>query len=121
MIFLKTLTERRLKMGNAQLKKVLSESAPKENEKGKGETRIPDSYVENMTVQDMITEFPNLVRGGQYVNALAVIQGHGRFIWCYSLLEKVVTRLFCGKKKEKATAEKENVAVPPMLKEAKAK
>ncbi len=108
-------------MANAQLKKGFSEPVPKENHNGKGEVRIPDSYVEKMTARDMITEFPKLVRGGQFVNALAVIQGHGRFIWCYALLEKVVTRLFCGEKKEKPAAEKEHVIVPPMLKEAKAK
>ena len=108
-------------MANSQLKKVLSESVSKENDRGKGAARIPDSYVEKMTARDMITEFPKLVRGGQFVNALAVIQGHGRFIWCYALLEKVTTGLFCGKKREKPAAEKENVAVPPMLKEAKAK
>ncbi len=107
-------------MANAQLKKVLSESVPKENHNGKSEVRSPDSYVEKMTARDMITEFPKLVRGGQFVNALAVIQGHGRFIWCYALLEKVVTRLFCGEKKEKPEGEEENAAAPPMLKKAKA-
>ena len=53
-------------MANTQLKKGFSEPVPKENDRGKGEVRIPDSYVEKMTVQDMITEFPKLVRGGQY-------------------------------------------------------
>ena len=108
-------------MVNIQLKKVLSESVLKENDRGKGEIRIPDSYVEEMTARDMITEFPKLVRGGQFVNALAVIQGHGRFNWFYSLLEKVTRYLFCRQKKEKPAAEKENDAVLPVLKEAQAR
>ncbi len=108
-------------MANTQLKKGFSEPVPKENDRSKGEVRIPDSYVEKMTVQDMITEFPKLVRGGQFVNALAVIQGHGRFNWFYSLLEKVTRYLFCRQKKEKPAAEKENDAVLPVLKEAQAR
>ena len=87
----------------------------------KGEIKIPDSYVKDMTYADMITEFPELVRGGQFVNALAVIQGHGRFNWFYSLLEKVTIRLFCRNKREKPAAEKENVGLPGMPKEAQAK
>ena len=91
-------------MANVQLKKVIPEPDEKKDDDVNTEIRIPDSYVEEMTARDMITEFPKLVRGGQFVNALAVIQGHGRFNWFNSLLEKVTTRLFCGKKKEKQTA-----------------
>jgi len=64
--------------------------------------RIPDSYVKNMTYADMITEFPKLVRGGQFANALVVIQGHGRFLWFYRLVERV-NRLLSGRK-DKAQA-----------------
>lgn len=108
-------------MANTQLEKVLSESVPKENDSGKGEIRIPDNYVEKMTLQDMMTEFPKLVRGGQFVNAIEIIQGHGRFNWFYSLLDKATRYLFCRQKKEKPAARNENDAVLPVLKEAKAK
>ena len=107
-------------MANAQLKKVLSESRNKEKDSGSTEIRIPDSYVEKMTAEDMIREFPKLVRGGQVVKALEIVQGHGRFNWFFWLLDKGTRYLFCRQKKEKPATERENDAVLPVLKEAKA-
>ena len=72
-------------MAEAQLNKDFLESKEKVDGNDKGEFKVPDSYVENMTAEDMITEFPRLVRGGQFANALVVIQGHARFLWFYEL------------------------------------
>ena len=89
-------------MAGAQLNKAVVEHKETCNRVETTDIRIPDSYVENMTSADMITEFPKLVRGGQFANALVVIQGHGRFLWFYRLVERV-NRLLSGRK-DKAQA-----------------
>ena len=82
-------------MANIQTKNVMSEAFQKKRENSNTADRIPDGYVDNLTIQDMITEFPKLVRGGQFVNALEAIQGNGNFHWFYILVEKVNRRFFC--------------------------
>jgi hypothetical protein len=88
-------------MANIQLKKVLSEPFLNKKDDSNSVVRIPDSYVDNLTIKDMITEFPRLVRGGQFVNAIEVIHGHGNFHWFYTLIEKVSKRLFCERERSK--------------------
>ena len=68
--------------------------------------------VKEMDIDDMRTEFPKLVRGGQFVNAMVVIQGHTRFLWFYSLVERI-TRLLSGKGyKERAAAKADQEGLP---------
>ena len=82
-------------MGTVQSKKSVLESTKKQQDNNSTKFRIPDSYLEKLSVTDMITEFLKLVRGGQFVNALYIILGHGRFHWYFTLVEKVSKRLFC--------------------------
>jgi hypothetical protein len=93
-------------MPDAQLKKDFIENPEKKGSTEKNKNKIPDSYVENMTAEDMITEFPRLVRGGQFANALVVIQGHARFLWFYELVEKITRLLFRKEDKSQAAAKK---------------
>ena len=55
-----------------------------------------DSPLEKMSIDDMRTEFPHLIRNGDYVEAMEIIQGHGRFNWFYGLVFKISERLFCN-------------------------
>ena len=88
-------------MANIQTKNVMSEAFQKKKDDSNTAVRIPDSYVDNLTIMDMITEFPRLVRGGQFVNAIEVIHGHGNFHWFYILFQKVSKWLFCEKERSK--------------------
>jgi len=49
---------------------------------------------QDMDIDDMRTEFPNLVRNGNFVQAMEIVQGHGRFNWFYALLDKISRGLF---------------------------
>ena len=55
-----------------------------------------DSLFEKMSIDDMRTEFPHLIRNGDYVEAMEIIQGHGRFNWFDGLTYKISERLFCN-------------------------
>ena len=88
-------------MADIQLKNTVSEASGNKPDDVLAEIRIPDSYVENLTVSDMITELPKLVRGGQFVNAMKVIHGHGRFLWFYKLLDKFNRLSFINENKER--------------------
>ena len=55
-----------------------------------------DSPLEKMSIDDMRTEFPPLIRNGDYVEAMEIIQGHGRFNWFDGLTYKISERLFCN-------------------------
>ena len=89
-------------MANIQTQNVLPEAPRKEKNDGNALLKIPDSYMDDLTNRDMLTVFPKLVRGGQFVNALEAIHGHGRFHWFYTLFEKVSKRLFCEREKSEA-------------------
>ena len=82
-------------MANIQTKNGMSEAFQKEKAISNTVAAIPDGHVENLTIQDMITEFPKLVREGQFVNAMDVIQGNGNFHWFFTLIEKANKRFFC--------------------------
>jgi hypothetical protein len=56
-----------------------------------------DNPFDKMSIDDMRTEFPHLIRNGDYVKAMEIIQGHGRFNWFYGLVFKISDQLF-GKK-----------------------
>jgi hypothetical protein len=65
------------------------------NKAGEEIKQVDAEVVENeMNIDDMRTEFPNLVRSGNFVQAMEIVQGHGRFNWFYSLLDKVSRGLF---------------------------
>ena len=49
-----------------------------------------------MDIDDMRTEFPNLVRSGEFVQAMEIVHGHGRFSWFYVMFDKI-SRGFFGK------------------------
>ena len=57
----------------------------------------PEVVEKEMTIDDMRTEFPNRVRSGDFVQAMEIIQGHGRFNWFYALFDKISKGL-CGRK-----------------------
>ena len=80
-------------MADSITQQVYSGTILKEKENDNSETKSADINVEKMTVDDMRTKFPELVRAGQFVAAMEIIQGHGRFNWFYALLEKVSTCL----------------------------
>jgi len=88
-------------MANIQAKNVMSEPFLKKKDNSNSVVRIPDSYVDNLTIKDVIAEFPKLVQGGQFVKALEVIDGHRRFHWFYNLIEKVPKRLLCESERVK--------------------
>ena len=50
--------------------------------------------VKEMDIDDMRTEFPNLVRSGEFVQAMEIVHGHGRFSWFYALFDKISRGLF---------------------------
>ena len=50
-----------------------------------------------INIDDMRTEFPNLVRSGAFVQAMEIIHGHGRFSWFYELFDKI-SRGLCGRR-----------------------
>ena len=54
-----------------------------------------ERFTPEMTVDEMRTEFPNLVRSGAFVQAMEIVQGHGRFSWFYELFDSVQRKLFC--------------------------
>lgn len=89
-------------MANIQTQNVLPEASRKEKDDGKTLLRIPDSYVDHLTVENMIAEFPRLVRGGQFVSAMEIIHGHARFHWFYILVEKISKRLAGEKEKSES-------------------
>jgi len=105
MFFMQRLGRKEADMPEAQLNKEFVEYPEKGEGTEKSGIKIPDSYVKNMTYADMITEFPRLVLGGQFANAMVVIQGHARFLWFYRLLEKV-NLLLCSSKTHSQAAVK---------------
>jgi len=47
-----------------------------------------------MDIDDMRTEFPDLVRNGNFVQAMEIVHGHGRFSWFYRLFDRISKGLF---------------------------
>ena len=105
-------------MANIQAKNVMSKPSMKIKDGSNNADRVPDSYVMQLTVQQLMEELPRLARGGQMVNALKGIQGHSRFLWFYQLLDKVGRKYFCEKEKEQTEVKKEIRAELPVLKKA---
>jgi len=78
------------------LNEIFIEPAIKVREVSPAEEISKDSPLEKMSIDDMRTEFPNLIRNGYFVEAMEIVQGHDRFNWFFGLVHKITKRLFCN-------------------------
>jgi hypothetical protein len=60
------------------------------------EKRNEDRPLGKMSINDMQTELPHLIRNADYVETMEIIQGHGRFNWFDGLTNKISERLICN-------------------------
>ena len=102
-------------MENVSLENTAIKAGENKKDGMHSEIKIADSYVKQLTVDEIIEEFPKLAKGGQLVNAMKGIQGHSRFVWFYKLVDMVNRKYFCEEKKKQAEVKKEIRAEHPVL------